>query len=195
MRYKEFNSKKVLEDCISLFWDRGFGSCAIKDIVSATKVNRFSLYEEFENKEGILLASMALYIERHSNPKLEILNQDKQLNEILSSFYLSFMQDELSHPPGCYVIHISTELADSNPVIKNILDKYLKKTEEKLQLCLERYSETKENSSFLARHLTGLFCTLTCFCVIQSFEERKSLVQNGINMLLKKHLKYVTHTS
>ena len=193
MRDKEFNNNKVLEDCISLFWTHGFGSCAIKDIVTKTKVNRFSLYQEFENKEGILEHSLALYQKRYSNPKIELLHERKAITEVLTNFFMSFMEDSNQHPSGCYVIHISTELADSNPTIKAILDTYLKRIENQLLICLRKHDETKENSSFLAKHFTGLFCTLTCFCVIHSFEERKSLVKNGINMLLKKHSLDVTN--
>ena len=61
MRYKEFNRNSVLEKCIPLFWKNGFRACAISDIVEETGVNRFSLYEEFENKEGILYAALELY--------------------------------------------------------------------------------------------------------------------------------------
>ena len=58
MRYKEYNPNSVLEKSIPLFWEHGFGGCAIKEIVEATGVNRFSLYQEFEDKEGILYLSL-----------------------------------------------------------------------------------------------------------------------------------------
>ncbi|MGK2860568.1 MAG: TetR/AcrR family transcriptional regulator [Chitinophagaceae bacterium] len=45
MHYKEFNRDKVLETCLSLFWNNGFNSCSIYEIVKKTGVNRFSLYE------------------------------------------------------------------------------------------------------------------------------------------------------
>ena len=32
MRYQEFNSQKILEDCITLFWEHGFGACVIKGV-------------------------------------------------------------------------------------------------------------------------------------------------------------------
>ena len=66
MRYKEFNRNKVLEDCIQLFWEKGFNSCSISDIVERTKVNRYSLYEEFEDKDGILLQTLILYKKRYT---------------------------------------------------------------------------------------------------------------------------------
>ena len=67
MRYKEFHKNTVLEKCIPLFWKNGFGACTISDIVRTTGVNRFSLYEEFNNKEGILHNALALYQQRDAD--------------------------------------------------------------------------------------------------------------------------------
>ncbi len=92
MRYKEFNSNKVLETCINLFWDSSFGACSIKNIVSATNVNRFSLYEEFDNKDGILLASISLYQKRYSVEKFELLKKEGDLQEVLYNFYINFIE-------------------------------------------------------------------------------------------------------
>ena len=66
MRYKEFNSNKVLEECISLFWKNSFNGTPMSAIVKQTAVNRFSLYQEFENKQGILYEALKLYRERYA---------------------------------------------------------------------------------------------------------------------------------
>lgn len=193
MRYKEFNSNKVLDTCINLFWNTSFGGCSVKDIVSETGVNRFSLYEEWDNKEGILIASIDLYRERYSNPKFNELNASGNLEEDLTNFYLRFMTDEASHPSGCYIIRIATELADNNEDVKYKLDIYLNDLEDLFKSFLMSYSKNQDDINYLAKHLTGLFCSLTTFCVIHSFEERKSLVNSGISMLLKNKKKYATH--
>ena len=54
MRYKEYHPNRILEKSIELFWTNGVNGCSINDIVEYTGVNRFSLYNEFENKNGIL---------------------------------------------------------------------------------------------------------------------------------------------
>lgn len=193
MRYKEFNSNKVLDTCIQLFWNTSFGGCAVNEIVKATNVNRFSLYEEFENKEGILLASIDLYEQRYNQQKFDLLDKEGSIEDVLYNFYMSYMNDEATHPPGCYIIRISTELADNNMDVKNKLDLYLKKLEQHLKLFLLKHAETSERAVYLAKHLTGLFCSLTTFCVIHEFNERKSLVNNGISMLLKNQSNHATY--
>lgn len=195
MRSKEFNSNSVLEKCIQLFWNTSYGGCSVKDIVEKTNVNRFSLYEEFEHKEGILLASIDLYRERYSNPKFDLLNKEDELFKVLFNFFMSFMHDTEKYPSGCYIIRLATELADNNSEVKLKLNEYLNALEHQFTLVLQKHPETKNSAHFFAKHLVGLFCSLTTFCVIHSFIERESLVTSGISLLLKKQSNHATYTS
>lgn len=186
MRYKEFNKNRILEQCIPLFWDKGFGAVAIREIVEKTGVNRFSLYEEFENKEGIFFASLDLYYERYGSKKLDILDSTQPLLQSLKTFYMDFLTENNAHPPGCYILHSATELADTYKKVKETLDQYLGKIEEKFRALLNRHINTKELSDFYARQLVGLFCTSISFCLIHSHEKRLHYIDNGINLILDK---------
>ena len=196
MRYKEFNRNKVLEQCIPLFWYNGFNSTAVSDVVRETGVNRFSLYEEFKNKEGILYASLKLYHDRYSSKNLKILDpwSGKEPRETLRNFYLSFLVNRDSHPPGCYIIHIATELADDDPRVKEMLDSFFSEVEERLVEVLSSNEKTEQDARFYARHLIGLLCASTTFCLIHSEEERIEHIDNGINVILdKKSEEYATN--
>ena len=79
--------------------------CSVNEIVEKTGVNRFSLYHEFTNKEGILYQSLNLYRDRYTQDKFSLLNSDVDLVAVLKNFYLSFLKE--SEPvQGCYFIHI-----------------------------------------------------------------------------------------
>ena len=195
MRYKEFNSKKVLEDSMTLFWNNGFGSCAINDIVKLTNVNRFSLYNEFENKEGILLHTLALYKERYSNHSLALLNKGSTIRTVLKTFFNSYLINNGIRPPGCYTIHIATELADSDDRIKQFLENYINQLETGFQSLLVRNEVTNESSQQIAKHLVGLFCNSMCFCVIQTPKEQHDYIDNCLDLILNKTLKHVSYTS
>ena len=183
MRYKEFNASKVLEDCISLFWKNGYSSCSIKRIVDRTGVNRFSLYNEFENKDGILDASLDLYKDRYSNKRIDLLSEKGQAREVLMKFFSSFLQETQNHPPGCYMIYIASELADAQPRINHRLQQYLEQIEKAIEKLLESDPSITESRKFLANRLTGLFCNSMCFCVIQSPEERIAYLDNSFNLI------------
>jgi len=191
MRYKEYNVNRVAEKCMFLFWEHGFGGSPIKDIVEATGVNRFSLYHEFENKEGILYGALKLYRERYCDDKFAILEKDGRPEQLLANFYLSFLNSN-NPVEGCFFIHVGTEMADSDPQIKALLKEYLHEIEKLFIELLEKHSDTKENASFLARHLIGLYCTSMSFCLIHTEEQRLSHISNGINLILNKHVDHAT---
>lgn len=184
MRYKEFNRNRVLEKCIPLFWMNGFRACAISDIVEETGVNRFSLYEEFGNKEGILIAALQLYKDRYSSEKLKILLKDGTTEELVNEFYSSFFDND-NKQDGCFIIHVGVELAEADKDVQAFLRSYMDEIESLFIELLNRDPETKPNSAFLARNLIGLFFTSMSFCLIHSEEERMHHIENGINVILK----------
>ena len=186
MRYKEFDSNKVLEDCISLFWKNGYGSSSIKDIVEKTHVNRFSLYQEFENKDGILLAALTLYRKRYSDPRFLILSAAGPLYDTLVKFYAAFLDETDAHVPGCFVVYIASEKADTDPLIKAQLDSYLEELESKFQDLLSRHKIEGRRQKAIIKRLTGLFCNSACYCVIQSPAERISYIENSLKLILNE---------
>ena len=182
MRYKEFNNNVVLEKCINLFWDNGFTSTSINDIVDVTGVNRFSLYKEFDNKDGILKNSLDLYLERFASKNLAILEENGSAYDLIIKFISSFWIESPEHPPGCYLIFIGTELADFNDVIREYLDNYLNNLESKFEELLKTDKELSSNSVILSKIVTAAFCTSMCSCVIQSNEESMEYLKNILDL-------------
>ena len=185
MRYKEYNVNRVLEKSIILFWKKGFNGCSINDLVDNTGVNRFSLYHEFENKEGILYHSLNLYRARYCDSNLSILYKKGDLKTILKEFYLSFLKKERP-VPGCYFIHIGTELADSDQRVKKSVDQYLMEIYKRFVSILCENGMGTSDSEFRARHLLGLYITAMSFCLIHTELEREQYITNGINLIIAK---------
>lgn len=182
MRYKEYNVNRVLGKCLLLFWQKGFNGCSVNELVEVTRVNRFSLYHEFENKQGILYHSLNYYRENYCNEHLTLLESDGDLGDTLKKFYLSFLQDD-KPVLGCYFIHIGTELADSDSRVKESMDRYLTEIFVLLMHLLQKHGFDEDDSELRARHLLGLYCTAMSFCLIHTQEEREKYVTNGINII------------
>lgn len=187
MRYKEYNPNTVLEKSINLFWNKGFKACSINDIVEETGVNRFSLYHEFKDKDGILYESLKLYKERYFNPKLDLLNQKGDFVTVLNDFLLSFLKEENKNQ-GCYIIHIGTELADTNEAIKQLVKDFLEEISEAFINLLENNGKSHEHAVIYARQMVGLFCTSMSFCLIHNKSERTNHISKSINVIFKKQL-------
>ncbi len=186
MRYKEFNVNRVLDKCINQFWIDGYENTSIQQLVDVTNVNRFSLYNEFENKHGILLATIDRYRQQVVINRVAILESaSESALEQSRKFFYAHIEDQTDHPEGCYLFTVATELADKDAEVHKILQQYLKILEEAFLKAFLAEFETND-AEFITRHLVGLFCASMCFCLIQDYGERKTLIDNGLKVITNK---------
>ncbi len=61
MRNAEFDREKVLRSAMTLFMEKGYSKTSMPDLKKATGLHPGSIYCAFENKRGLLLASIAQY--------------------------------------------------------------------------------------------------------------------------------------
>ena len=60
-RPKSYDRDEVLAKAMRLFWERGYHATSTRDLADAMGVNVYSLYAEFESKEGLYRAAMGHY--------------------------------------------------------------------------------------------------------------------------------------
>jgi len=61
-RTKMYSRNEVLETAMNLFWKKGYDGTHLQELVSSTGLNRFSLYKEFDGKEGIFSEALDKYL-------------------------------------------------------------------------------------------------------------------------------------
>ena len=185
MRPKEFNRESVLEKCIVLFWKQGYGATGIEKVVSATGVNRFSLYEEFENKKGILFASLKLYIERYV--PTDMLADSAKINESLFQFHASFFQpiNANNHPLGCFITSIAMELREDK-AIQDFLNNYLGILQHHFSNLLSQIPPSdKHDVVMISKQLSYFYCSSMSMCVILSPKEIEKHLHDNLNLITK----------
>src|SRR5580698_11010681 len=52
---------RLLLSAMQLFWEKGYGSTSVADVLNAAKVNSGSLYHYFPGKQDLLLAVLEAY--------------------------------------------------------------------------------------------------------------------------------------
>lgn len=185
MRPKEFNRNSVLEKCLTLFWEEGYNGTGIQEIVKRTNVNRYSLYEEFGNKEGILIASLELYKKRHIS--WELLAQPLSIEHVLFEFYTSFFNPskDNNHLIGCYISSMAMELRETN-VMQSFFNAYLDLLKDRFEQLLKETSTLNTSwTNTVSQQLTTFYCTSMGMYVIFSHQEAKRYIQNNLNLITK----------
>lgn len=184
MRLKEFNRNKALEQSINLFWKNGFKASAVSALVDATRVSRSSLYSEFGSKEGVLYASMDLYMTRYAHPVIDRLKEQTELGEGMFQLMNEFFELKDFKTTGCYMIHVGTEMSETNPVVKEQLEKFMSYLEKSLSEFLSRFPQTSSNLDYYTTQFCALFSSCMCFCLIKPTQEREAFIKNGIKVIL-----------
>ena len=117
-RTKQFNQQAVLEDAMHLFWERGFHSTSMQDLVDHLGVNRQSIYDTFGGKHELFEAALERYREMQALPMRRALEADGPLGDVLRHWFRDMIAEMLKkNGKGCLLVNTATELAEQDDVI------------------------------------------------------------------------------
>ncbi|MCK5441670.1 MAG: TetR/AcrR family transcriptional regulator [Maribacter sp.] len=131
-RRKEYNRQKVLEKATYLFWEKGYKSTSMTDIVEVTKLNSASLYKEFGGKDGLFEAALQYYSTHIISTIVNRLIDDPNIKGIKNFLEGIVNLAESKGYMGCLVMNHLT-----------IKDELTQKANQQIQcLCLKRFKIT-----------------------------------------------------
>lgn len=117
-RTKQFNQQAALDDAMHLFWERGFHSTSMQDLVDHLGVNRQSLYDTFGGKQELFEAALERYRELQALPMRRALEADGPLGDVLRHWFRDMIAEMLKkNGKGCLLVNTATELAEQDDVI------------------------------------------------------------------------------
>ena len=106
-RRKTYDRDEVLDRAMHLFWKTGYEGAHLSALVEVTGLNRFSLYKEFDGKEGLFEHALERYLEMAQEVYEEHLGQEPLgLDNIHSYFNTMHFGPEFL---GCFMINTLTE--------------------------------------------------------------------------------------
>ncbi|MCA9726753.1 MAG: TetR/AcrR family transcriptional regulator [Candidatus Eisenbacteria bacterium] len=112
-RSKEFDPEVVLDRATDLFWKKGYEATSIKDLVGYMRINRFSLYSTFGDKQHLFLAACDRYEQHRGEDSLSIMEKSEDglpcIRRYLESLVERFTAEEGSR--GCFMTNTTVELA------------------------------------------------------------------------------------
>lgn len=125
-RTREFDSNEALEKAMKVFWQKGYANTSIEDLVSATGVNRYGLYDEFENKHGLFLAALDHYQSAVVGMLFGIVEQPRASLRDIREYFAKLV--ELSSTEmgklGCLMANSASEVAPHDKRAANKIEKF-----------------------------------------------------------------------
>ncbi len=136
---KHFDPDEALETVVRLFWRQGVASTGIQDVVTATGLNRSSLYATFGGKQELYRAALRRYMEQRSQPALRRLVEDDRGLPAIADFFAALIEARCSGEYarwGCMVSNAHAGAEQGDPEVRALLDQHHERLRDALSTVL-----------------------------------------------------------
>ncbi|WP_089100229.1 TetR/AcrR family transcriptional regulator [Streptomyces hyaluromycini] len=124
---KHFDPDTALEAVVRLFWRQGVATTGIQDVVTATGLNRSSLYATFGGKQELYLAALRRYQEQWSRPAFRGLAGDGRGLPAVAEFFDALIEVRCSGEHarwGCLVSNAQAGAENGDPEVRAFLHRH-----------------------------------------------------------------------
>lgn len=130
-RPRKFDEAAVLDTLTDLFWDKGYEATSMADILTATGLNKSSLYNSFGSKKDLFRRILDRYVEQRMEGFAEMAEANNQPGlEALHAFLDAVFEFGRA---GCLAVNTTTELGTTDPVVSALSRTYRDRIRDALQ--------------------------------------------------------------
>lgn len=147
-RHREFDPDEALEAAMEVFWHKGYQHTSVNDLLEAMRINRWSMYETFGDKQQIFIRALNLYrsrwaafiaqhLQQTGSPRTALLN-------LIRAMGRQIVDDKLGR--GCLIANSAFDLRQLEPEAAAIVRAGLAGLENSIAACIRRAQEAGEIS-------------------------------------------------
>ena len=162
-RTKEYDRDQVLENAMKVFYKKGYEGTSIQDLVDATGLNRFGMYQAFDSKGGLFLEVLDKYRQSSAANLFVFLEKDPAGLKSVKAFfdYLITKFSGAKDEKGCLMTNTAVDLPLRCQNTSRKIKTYMKRMEDGFYGCLLRARKQKEigpkaDLRALALYLVGI---------------------------------------
>jgi AcrR family transcriptional regulator len=109
----QFDEAEVIAAAIGVFWRQGYAAAAISHLTEAAGLSRSSLYQRFNDKDGLFREALAAYTERLLR-RMNSVKADTARSR-MKTLLRSFLPENAGRPAGCLIARSLSEIATLSP--------------------------------------------------------------------------------
>ena len=181
---------RLVFTAMQLFWEKGYGSTSVADVLKQAGVNSGSLYHYFPGKQELLLAVLETY---HSGIKPMLLDpawsgvEDpiERIFALLGSYRAALVKTDCFY--GCPIGSLALEIHEPDPPVRELLTRNFQAWVQAVQECLEQAGSRLPAD--LDRHqLAGFVLTTMEGAVMQARTYRNVVAFDGAVKQLRRYM-------
>jgi AcrR family transcriptional regulator len=130
---------RILEAAMHLFWEKGYGSTSVADILARAGVNSGSLYHFFPGKQDLLIAVLDTHVGGIRQTLLEpawrgVTDPIEKIWKLMGGYRAALVQTECTY--GCPIGSLALELHEPDPAVRERLAKNFSNWTDAIEECL-----------------------------------------------------------
>ncbi|GAA0321174.1 TetR/AcrR family transcriptional regulator [Bacillus carboniphilus] len=140
MRKGEKTKQQIIIMATDVFNQKGYFGTSLTDIMNATGLKKGGIYNHFENKEELAIASFDYAIEVMTQTYANAIKGKKSAIDQLVALF-SIYENVIEDPPlkgGCPILNTAVESDDTNPVLREKAQEAMSKWLRLLQVTIRK---------------------------------------------------------
>ncbi|WP_047154729.1 TetR/AcrR family transcriptional regulator [Aneurinibacillus tyrosinisolvens] len=121
-RLKEFDKDAVLHKAMLVFWEKGYESTSIPDLIGSMGISRSSLYETFVDKKTLYLETIEHY-KKVRQKKRELLLNAPTAKEGIKELFISHIDSayDENFPKGCMITNAAVTVVGADSTFSQLV--------------------------------------------------------------------------
>ncbi len=161
VRPREFEESEVREAIMRVFWEKGYESTSMQDLVDATGLLKGSLYGAFGDKAAMYLTALAHYDETQIQRAIDMLRGPGNLRGKISSLFDSVLASIKTgvFAGGCLLCNAGIEMAAVNKDVQKAVQIQIRRLHKAINKAIEFEFGNKMNSDLSGFIISNYFGT------------------------------------
>lgn len=121
-RKKEFDTQKVIEKAMLVFWENGYEHTSMQNLVDGMGIHRRSIYDTFGDKHQLFLITLKHYETLIRQSIKDKMQENMPIREKLKTMF-SVIVNENNNRSGCLIVNTAAELSNIDPIVEKEVER------------------------------------------------------------------------
>jgi len=184
---------RIVRTAMELFWEKGFQSTSVADILSRSQVHSGSLYHFFPGKQDVLAAVLEAYRDGIEEWLLKpawsgVDDPIERIFALLDGYRIQLVSTDCTY--GCPIGSLALELHEPDPRIRDLLSTNFRQWVDAIETCLVEAGDRlpaaldrRRLAEFTLTVMEGAIMQARTYRDIASFDRNIAVLRDHVGML------------
>jgi len=158
-RPREFDEHQVIENLMTVFWDKGYEATTMQDLVKASGLLKGSLYGAFGDKQALYLAALKHYDRTRIQAGIDMLNGEGSARQKIARLFDNVIESTKRglFAGGCLLCNASLEKAVSDKQVKTEINTTIRRLKVAIMDALKAGNVNEDQAVSLAAFIVSAY--------------------------------------